>query len=95
MSKGDPPLDPVPLRGTKKPTEVGLCKADCLFLSAPAKRVCWPLATAQVDLDTPEPNGIGSVRGSVHRGENSPTSALPFDDLGTTFAETHQVEVEP
>ncbi len=63
--------------------------------------VCGPaalgsaLAAAEVYLDAAKANAVGRVGGCIDRGEDPPSSALPFDDFIPPFSEAHQVEVEP
>lgn len=53
------------------------------------------LAAAEVYLDAAKANTVGRVGGCIDRGEDPPSSALPFDDFIPPFSEAHQVEVEP
>lgn len=53
------------------------------------------LAAAEVYLDAAKANAVGSVGGSIHRGEDPPASALALHDLGAALAEADQMEVEP
>ena len=53
------------------------------------------LAAAEVYLDAAKANAVGSVGGSIHRGEEPPASALALHDLGAALAEADQMEVEP
>ncbi len=53
------------------------------------------LAAAEVYLDAAKANAVGRVGGCIDRGEDPPSSALPFDDFIPSFSEAHQVEVEP
>lgn len=63
--------------------------------------VCRPaalgsaLAAAEVYLDAAKANAVGSVGGSIHRGEDPPASALALHDLGAALAEADQMEVKP
>ena len=53
------------------------------------------LAAAEVYLDAAKANTISRVGGCIDRGEDPPSSALPFDDFIPPFSEAHQVQVAP